>query len=179
MLLNGPSLFQTNSLGISTANGKLPGAMRKSFKNCRFCCGCSPDETTEPAKDVSVGRPQKAQTKGKEPDHFERAEKDRQCDCICKCFGYFRYDDWGVTRENLQLPIIEEAGIKILYRDNIKVFFKTGQDAINANYHDFDKERHRTKDGFVYSFTGLRGDAKNLYLMVKNGLEKRIQFVKA
>jgi len=45
---------------------------------------------------------------------------------------------------------------------------------VKANYHDFDKEKYRTKDGYVYSFTGLRGDAKNLYLRVKNGLEKRV-----
>jgi len=59
------------------------------------------------------------------------------------------------------------------------VFFKTGADAIKAGYHDFDKQRHIAKDGYVYSFTGLRGDAKNLYLRVKNGQEKRVEFVKA
>ena len=77
------------------------------------------------------------------------------------------------------MPQLEEGSIKILYRDNIKIFFKTGADAVKANYFDFDIERHKAKDGYVYSFTGLRGDAKNLYLRIKNGLEKRVQLVKA
>jgi len=41
MLLNGPALLQTNSLGIMTPNNKMPGAIRKSFKNCHACCGCN------------------------------------------------------------------------------------------------------------------------------------------
>ena len=79
----------------------------------------------------------------------------------------------------MQLPIFEEGSIKILYRDKIKVFFKTSADAQKANYHDYEKEKYRQKDGYVYSFTGLRGDAKNLYLRVKSGAEKRVKFVKA
>jgi hypothetical protein len=69
MLLNGPSLFQTNSLGITTANGKAPQAMRKAFLNCQTCCGCE--------------------------DELTRLKK---CNCVCKCFGFFKYDDWGVSR---------------------------------------------------------------------------------
>ena len=59
------------------------------------------------------------------------------------------------------------------------MFFKTSADAQKAHYHDYEKEKYRQKDGYVYSFTGLRGDAKNLYLRVKSGAEKRVKFVKA
>ena len=73
-----------------------------------------------------------------------------------------------------------QGWIRILYRDKIKVFFKTGKDALAAGYTDFDIHgRDKTKDGYVYSFTGLRGDAKQLYLDVKAGRERRVQFVKA
>ena len=35
------------------------------------------------------------------------------------------------------------------------------------------------KKGFLYSFTGLRGDARNLYKKVVSGNEKRVKLVKA
>lgn len=41
------------------------------------------------------------------------------------------------------------------------MFFKNAQDAEAAGYTDYDQERD--KDGYVYAFTGLRGDAKQLY----------------
>jgi len=44
MLLNGPSLFHTNQLGISTQSGKHPGATRKTAKACRDCCRCVENE---------------------------------------------------------------------------------------------------------------------------------------
>ena len=33
------------------------------------------------------------------------------------------------------------------------------------------------KNGYLYSFTGLRGDAKALYKAVKDGKEKRVQLI--
>jgi hypothetical protein len=30
------------------------------------------------------------------------------------------------------------------------------------------------KNGYLYSFTGLRGDAKTLYKQIKEGKEKRV-----
>jgi hypothetical protein len=56
-------------MGISTANGKLPGALRKSFKNCKFCCGCAKDEPNDQPKDMNIGRSQKVPLKVKEHDH--------------------------------------------------------------------------------------------------------------
>ena len=60
------------------------------------------------------------------------------------------------------MPEFGPADIKILYRDRIKVFFKTTTSAIEAGYRDFDTEERakKKKDGYVYSFSGLRGDAK-------------------
>lgn len=103
---------------------------------------------------------------------------------MCKCLGYFKYDEWPNLDSSvnpLELPKFGEADIKILYRDRIKVFFKSAKEAYDAGYTDFDiKERqHKKKDGYVYSFTGLRGDAKSLFLDVTRGKEKRVNFVKA
>jgi len=33
---------------------------------------------------------------------------------------------------------------------------------------------NREKDGYIYAFTGLRGDAKNLYYDIKKGTETRV-----
>jgi hypothetical protein len=35
------------------------------------------------------------------------------------------------------------------------------------------------KNGYLYSFTGLRGDAKRLYKSIQKGEEKRVELVKA
>jgi len=59
------------------------------------------------------------------------------CSCLCKCLGYFKYDEWpncDSEENSLELPEFDEAAIKILYRDRIKVFFKTTKDAQDAGY---------------------------------------------
>jgi hypothetical protein len=38
---------------------------------------------------------------------------------------------------------------------------------------------NREKDGYIYSFTGLRGDAKNLYKKIISGEDQRSKLVKA
>ena len=85
---------------------------------------------------------------------------DLKCDCVCKCFGIFAYDDWGFDYE---LPDWEEGSIEILYRDHIRVFYNKVRDAEMDGYHEFKEEQFAKKDGYLYSFTGLRGDAKELY----------------
>lgn len=42
-----------------------------------------------------------------------------------------------------------------------------------------EERKKKNKDGYIYSFTGLRGDAKQLYDDVKSGREKRVTFIKA
>ena len=53
------------------------------------------------------------------------------------------------------------GSIKILYRDKIRVFFENEKEAKDWNYTDYDT--NRKSDGFIYAFTGLRGDAKQLW----------------
>lgn len=73
----------------------------------------------------------------------------------------------------------EGASVKILYRDRIKVFYSKVKDAEFDGYTDFKSLCFSNKNGFLYSFTGLRGDAKRLYKRIMKGEEKRIQLVKA
>ena len=75
----------------------------------------------------------------------------RVCPCVCKCFGYFKHDQWP---KNF---VLTEVTITILYRDKIKVFYKNVKEAHESGYYNFETQ---DKDGYVYAYTGLRGDAK-------------------
>lgn len=86
----------------------------------------------------------------------------------------FRHDEWAADIVS-KLP--KNVKIQILYRDKIRVFFKDSQEAKNFNYDDYDTTRE--KDGYIYAFTGLRGDAKQLYKDVQEGKEKRVALIKA
>lgn len=68
----------------------------------------------------------------------------------------------------------EGASIKIIYRDRIKVFYSRVKDAEFDGYTDFKPLSFSNKNGFLYSFSGLRGDAKKLYKRIVKGDEKRI-----
>ena len=65
--------------------------------------------------------------------------------------------------------MFEEASIKIIYRDRIRVFYDTVQQAKQDGYTDFNERHYSKKDGYVYSYTGLRGNAKTLYKRVMSG----------
>lgn len=77
------------------------------------------------------------------------------------------------------MPAFQEGNIKILYRDKIRVFYGTVNQAKQAGYTEFSEQIFKNPQGFVYSYTGLRGDAKRLYNSIKKGTEKRVQLVKA
>lgn len=52
------------------------------------------------------------------------------------------------------------------------------QNAQQDGYSEFKSTVYTNKNGYLYSFTGLRGDAKMLYKSVKEGREKRVQLLK-
>ena len=62
-----------------------------------------------------------------------------------------------------QLPFFSEGNIKILYRDQIKVFYPRVREAEAQGYDEYNPRVFSNKNGYLYSFTGLRGDAKKLY----------------
>ena len=77
------------------------------------------------------------------------------------------------------LDIEHEFEIQILFKDAIKVFYKRVQDALNDGYSNFDRNDFSNHNGYLYSFTGLRGDAKELYRSIVQGREKRVQLIEA
>jgi lysine/ornithine N-monooxygenase len=96
------------------------------------------------------------------------------------CFGKVKDKNWDITQDDkAQFQFINsEVEILILYKDHIKVHYSSEQDAINDNYTVYEKKNAVNKNGNVYPFIGLRGDAKELYRNVTKGLEKRIKLVK-
>jgi uncharacterized protein (UPF0333 family) len=65
-----------------------------------------------------------------------------------------------------------------LYRDKIKVFYNNKDEAKADNYFEFNDDEYANSNGYIYSYTGLRGDAKNLYRKIKNNEETRVELVK-
>ena len=58
------------------------------------------------------------------------------------------------------------------------MFYGSVKQAKADNYTEFSDFVFSNQNGFVYSYTGLRGDAKQLYRKIKKGDEKRVQLVK-
>ena len=124
--------------------------MLKTQRDCKDCCTCR-------FKKESRSSPSKLNRKV--PDEKKKAVPG--CTCICKCFGFFNYRDPHFDYKSL--PTFGDADIKIIYRDRIRVFYGKVESAIADGYTDFDANAFSAKRGFLYSFTGLRGDAKRLY----------------
>ena len=93
--------------------------------------------------------------------------KNDKCSCVCRCFGFFKYADWGFDYGDL--PTFQDGSIKILYRDKIKVFYNRVSAAVADGYNEYKSSTFTNKNGYLYSFTGLRGDAKKLYKSIVSG----------
>ena len=89
----------------------------------------------------------------------------------------FDYDDWKFDYSSL--PQFEEGSIEILFREQIKVFYNKVSDAEKDGDNEFETDKFSKKDGYLYSFSGLRGDAKDLYLRIMRGQEKRVKLIQA
>jgi hypothetical protein len=57
------------------------------------------------------------------------------------------------------------------------VFYSKVKNAEADGYNEYDKNLFSNRDGYLYSYTGLRGDAKRLYKKIKKGKEKRVQLI--
>ena len=75
------------------------------------------------------------------------------------------------------MPKFSEGEITILYKDRIKVFYSQVKHAISDGYKEYKPYCFKNKNGYLYSFTGLRGDAKRLYQDISKGTEKRVKLV--
>ena len=90
----------------------------------------------------------------------------------------FEYKPWHIGGI-LNHQSFSHIKIKIIYKNDIKVNYKSREEAMMDGYTGFNKGAINSK-GIIYPFTGLRGDAKELWRKIKVlRSEKRIEFVKA
>ena len=75
--------------------------------------------------------------------------------------------------------LMGEDHVAIVYRKQIKVHFSTIQQAAQELYQSFDPKLDLSQGGIVYPFTGIRGDAKDLWMRVNKGVEPHASFVRA
>lgn len=61
--------------------------------------------------------------------------KKKNCGCVCICFGFFKYQN--VAFDYSLVPKFGIGDIKILYRNNIKVFYKKVHMARADGYKEF------------------------------------------
>lgn len=148
LMLNGPATYKKNNSINTTKYKYFPDAPMKSIPNCQECCTCNQNK--------------------------KKKNADAKCGCLCKCYGFFTNKEWDFDYENDLPKHFEDGSIKILYRDKIRVFYGTVAQAQKDNYHEYDQNLFTNRNGFVYSYTGLRGDSKRLYQRIKSGKEKRI-----
>jgi hypothetical protein len=90
----------------------------------------------------------------------------------------FDYKPWHIGGI-LSHPEFAHIKINIIYKNDIKVCYKCKEEALNDGYTNFNKGVINSK-GIIYPFTGIRGDAKDLWRRVKIlKTEKQVEFVKA
>lgn len=105
-------------------------------------------------------------------------ENPEQCD-LCKCICLGSSFENPEVKFDYQNDLPSNLEIQILYRDKIRVFYSTVGAADDAGYSEYDSKLFPKKTGLLYGFTGLRGDAKDLYTNIVKGRETRIQLIKA
>lgn len=113
----------------------------------------------------------------KAPQLADPPEK-KSCGCSCYCLGgHIVYKENEFDYEN-ELPKHLVAGsIKIVYRDKVRVFYDTVGQAKKDSYHEYDSKLFPKNNCILYGYTGLRGDAKDMYKGMKK--EPRIQLISA
>ena len=90
----------------------------------------------------------------------------------------FDYDYWQIGGI-LNHPEFSHIKVKIIWKGDIKVWYKSKDEAAIDGYTNFTKNWVNSK-GIIYPFTGLRGDAKQLWRRIKVlKSEDKVEFVRA
>ncbi|MDY6899113.1 MAG: FAD-dependent oxidoreductase [Cyanobacteriota bacterium] len=105
---------------------------------------------------------------------FEKILKDKVPDKFILVGGSFSAFAIAHQIKNLNPPLSEKS-IYILHRREIQLYFDSEYEAKECNYtFDDANDKIDPQNGAVNRFCGLRGDAKNLYLSIKNGEENQV-----
>ena len=77
------------------------------------------------------------------------------------------------------IPQWQDGQISILARGSVKVFYINAAAARKDGYTDFDTKKFPRDSSIIYGYTGLRGDAKELYKRIRKGEENRVEVIQA
>jgi hypothetical protein len=94
---------------------------------------------------------------------------------LCFCYGEVKDRNWSFNGKDFDTNELE---ITILYRDHIRVYYPSEEDALQDNYNLYNPKEALNKQGKVYPFVGIRGDAKELYIKIIKNDEKRVNLVR-
>lgn len=112
-----------------------------------------------------------------------QAKTNRECNKCTKencCYGAVNEKNWSIGFINTAKykSLFNDAEIEIIYRDHIRVYYQSEHAALNDGYNVYDPKKAVNKNGNVYPFIGIRGDAKDLYRKIIQGGEKRVKLIK-
>jgi lysine/ornithine N-monooxygenase len=101
-------------------------------------------------------------------------ESCKNCSNNFCCFGSCKEKNWD-NQFQLDNSKIE---IEILYKNHIKVYYSSEREALNDGYNQYDPKKAVNKNGNVFPFIGIRGDAKELYRKIISGKETRVKLLR-
>lgn len=156
LILNGPASYKRNNSIKLTQWQTYPEGHIFKNEGCSNCCVCGSSKV-----------PQLAEAADQKP-----------CPCTCYCLGgHIVYRENEFDYEKYIPKHLEAGSIKIVHRDRVRVFYDTVSAAKKDHYSDFDKNLFPKNSCILYGYTGLRGDAKDMYKNLKK--EPKIQLVSA
>jgi hypothetical protein len=106
----------------------------------------------------------------------EKCNQDGNFENECTCYGKVLDRNW-ILDEAIHNKIQQEIEISILYRDLIRVYYPSEEEAASENYTTYNPREACNKQGRVYPFIGIRGDAKDLYNKILRGEESRVKLI--
>lgn len=106
----------------------------------------------------------------------EKCHHEENIENECICYGKVLDRNWNID-ESVNNKIQQEIEINILYRDTIRVYYPSEEEATKENYTNYNPKEACNKQGRVYPFIGIRGDAKELYNKILRGEESRVKLI--
>jgi hypothetical protein len=112
----------------------------------------------------------------KKEENCDKCHLERNTFNDCICYGRVNDRNWSID-ETEDLKNHQDIEIMILYRDHIRVYYPNEEEAASENYTNYNPREACNKQGRVYPFIGIRGDAKDLYNKILHNEESRVKLI--
>ncbi|KRX00985.1 hypothetical protein PPERSA_09591 [Pseudocohnilembus persalinus] len=103
----------------------------------------------------------------------------QKCKCSCYCFGNLEPQSIGWKNADVNLLDVQPKQIMICHRSDIKLYFKNDdeQERFKKDL-KLPKQKAGNEWGEINPKDGLRGDARYMYVQIKEGNEDRVKLCK-